>query len=414
MNSRFFKDSKIIKLLSHISHPRLSIIFLSLSLSCFWYESWFSSIGVSSVSSLNLATVFLIFSLLFCDKSRLKSTKQILYLLAFAICLLLSGLIASIRGLQMGMIFVGIILFCQFIFAFVITSTYKNKRLVINMALTLTTPLLFVGLYQLIWGGETSNLWVSTAETLINRRIFGFFGSPNVFGGVLMLGSIMSLFELLRSKKWYFGTYLLISLVLIIFTFSRSAWLGLIFGVVTALIIKNWRYIFIFPASLLLFISPAIRQRFLTVFSQNYVVDASLDGRIWATNNAIEIYKTSPILGVGPGAYGGQTAVLYDSPVYLDGMQNGYVALAYTDNQWMQILAQIGVFGFLALAGFFISHLVNNLRQYRQTRDYLALGIIASTIAILINGAFANIFEFGAVSVLAGTYLGLGNSYGKN
>jgi O-antigen ligase len=406
-----FKSSKTLKIFSRFSHQPLAVGFLSLSLASFFYESWFFSLGISSVSSFNLATIFLLSSLIFCDKNRLESTKQVLYLFVFVIILLISGLVAAINGLQMGMIFSGSLLFSQFVFAYFISSTIKNKKLIINMILVLTFPLLLVGIYQIFWGGETSRLWVSASEALINIRIFGFFGSPNVFASVLMLTMIMSTFRLMESKKWYYASYLLVALILIIFTFSRSAWLGLIISLVIALFIKNWRFLLMIPASFGLLIFPSIRQRVLTATSQEYMIDSALDGRVWATNNAWEIFKTSPIVGTGPGSYGGQTAITYSSPIYLDGIQNGYIALAYTDNQWAQIMVQTGLIGVLSLIGFFVSHLINNLRQYKQSGSYLALGIIAASVALFINGMFANILEFGAVSVLAGTYLGLGNSY---
>jgi O-antigen ligase len=198
-----------------------------------------------------------------------------------------------------------------------------------------------------------------------------------------------------------------------VLTFSRSAWLGLFIGVAAALLIKNWRFVLLAPLGLLALIIPGIRQRLFVSVSQEYLVDAALDGRTWSFNNAIEIFKTSPILGTGPGSYGGQTAIYYDSPIYLRGMQGGYIALPYTDNQWAQILVQVGLVGIICVCGFFISHLVNNLKYYKLSGSYLSLGIIAVTIAVIVNGFFANIWEFGAISVVSGAYLGLGSDYEK-
>lgn len=406
-----FDDSKIIKLFSRINNQILSVVFIFLSLVCFWYEGWFLSIGLGLVSSFNLATIFLFLAVLFCDKKRLKSTKQIIYLTIFTIILFLSSLVASISGLEMGMIFTGSLLFCQFVFAFLVGSTYKNKNLVINLILSASTPLLVVGFYQIFFGGETSKLWVSASENLISTRIYGFFGSPNVFAGVLMVTAIVSLFKLFESKKWYYLTYLIASLVLLIFTFSRSAWIGGFVGIALSLILKNWRFILLIPTGLLSFLFPSIRQRVLVAFSHKYLVDSAIDGRIWATNNAFVIFKNSSVIGTGPGSYGGQTAIYYNSPVYLQGMQNGYIAIPYTDNQWIQILVQTGFVGTLSLVGFFVSHLVNNVRQYNRSKNYLSLGVIAVTISVVVFGVFANVLEFGAVSVLAGVYLGLGNYY---
>jgi O-antigen ligase len=321
--------------------------------------------------------------------------------------------LAAINGLEFGMIMTGILLFSQFILAFITASTYKSKITFINIILILSLPILIVGVFQGIWGEATSKLWVSGAENLINSRAYGFFGSPNILGSLSMITIIASLFSFLEKKKWYYLVYLLLALIALILTFSRSAWLGLSIGLVVALLIKNWKLIIFAPFSLILLIIPSIRQRLFVATSQIYLVDATLDGRVWSFNNAIEIFKTAPLIGTGPGSYGGQTAIYYNSPIYLQGMQNGYIALPYTDNQWLQVLVQTGIIGFLSVAGFFISHIINNLRQYRKTGDYISLGIIAATIAIFVNGLFANIWEFGAIAVLSGAYLGLGNYYEK-
>ena len=412
-DKNIFDGSRLLKFLKWSNYPKLSMIFFILSLICFWYETFFAKVGLGLVQSLNFASIFLIFALLFCDKKKLRSTRPVIYLLIFSLSLLLSGLFAAINGLELGMTVIGILLFMQFVLAFIVASTYQNKYLLINMALVLTVPLLLVGIFQGFWGGQTSDLWVSSSETLVDVRVFGFSGSPNVFGGLLMITSIMAFFAFLDKRKWYYLAYEVPTLVVLVLTFSRSAWLGLILGVAIALLIKNWRLVILAPFSLLALFIPSVRQRLLTPMSQSYLVDAAIDGRIWSFNSAIEIYKTAPILGTGPGSYGGETAILYDSSIYLRGIQNGYVALAYTDNQWVQILVQTGLIGSLSLAGFFISYFVNNLRQYKRSGSSLCLGALAALIALFITGLFENILEFGTVSVLVGAYLGLGNNYEK-
>jgi len=406
-----FKDSKLIGLLSRFNNGKLSMACIGLALACLWYESLFTRLGVSWVEGFNLGAIFLLLALLFCDKQRLRSTRATIYLLLFVLSVIISGLLAAINGLETGMILTGIMLLSQFVLAFIVASTYKSKLVFINVILLLSVPLLLVGVFQGFWGDPTSKLWVSGVETLIDARAFGFFGSPNVMGSLIMITSIMALFAFLDKKKWYYLVFEILALIVIVLTFSRSAWLGLVVGVIIALLIKNWRMVLLAPLGLLALLIPSIRQRLFVSFSQEYLVDAALDGRTWAFNNAIEIFKTSPILGTGPGSYGGQTAIYYNSPIYLRSMQSGYVALPYTDNQWLQVLAQIGVVGFICVGGFFVSHFVNNLKQYKKSGSYLSLGIMAAVIAVIVNEIFSNIWEFGAISVLSGAYLGLGNNY---
>lgn len=397
-NNNLFKNSKLLKLLSKFSNPKLSIVCTWLSLACLWYETLFTRLGIGWIEGYNLGIIFLILALVFCDKRRLHSTRAMIYLILFIVSLLISGLWAAIKGLELGMILTGIMLFSQFVLAFMVASTYKSKTTLINIILLLSLPLLLTGIFQGFWG-ETAS------------RVFAFFGSPNILGSLSMITAIVTLFAFLNKKRWYYLVYEFLALVTLVLTFSRSAWLGLVAGIVVVLLIKNWKLVFITPLGFLALLIPSVRQRLFAAASQEYLVDAALDGRTWSFNNAIEVFKTSPILGTGPGTYGGQTAIYYNSPVYLRGMQNGYVALPYTDNQWSEILVQVGLVGVILIGGFFISHFVNNLRQYFKSGNYLSLGIIAVTIAMFVDGIFGNIWEFGAISVLSGAYLGLGNNY---
>ena len=410
-SKNYFDNSRILKFLSKICQPKLALVFLLISIGCFWYEGLFNQIGIWQISTYNIASIFLILALIFCDKRQLKTTKSTIYLLIFCLIMVVSGLVASLSGLVVGMLIGGILLFIHFVLAYLIASTFKNKNSIINWLIILSTPLIIFGLFQGFLGQETSKLWVSTSETLIDSRSFGFFGSPNVMGAVMMIISIISLFRLIDSKKIRYLSPFILSSVVMITTYSRSAWLGYGSGILIALIVKNWRFIMILPFGFIGLLIPSIKQRIMTMLSQSYMVDSALDGRVWSLNNAIEIYKTSPLIGTGPGSYGGQMAINYNSPIYLNGMQNGYVALAYTDNQWIQLAVQFGLLGVLSIAGFFISYFVSSLRQYIKDKNILSLGFIAVIIAVFVSGLFENILEFGAVSVLAGVYLGLGNHY---
>lgn len=407
-------NSVILNILQRFSNQKIAIIAFVLSLVFYWYEAFFSSIEVLWIEQYNFGLIFLILALFFCDKSRIRLTKSVIYLLSFVVAMLISGLMAAIGGIERGMIVSGMMIFLQFILSFMIASTFLYKKTFIDSILIISVPLVIVGVWQGTFGESTSKLWVSGAENLINARSFGFFGSPNVFAGVLMILIIMAIFSFFNEKRWIYLIYSFIALISLVLTFSRSAWIGLSIGVLAALVIKNWRYICFCLIGLIGLIVPSIRQRIFVAFSPEYIIDSGLDGRIWSLNNAIEIFKTTLITGSGPGTYGGQTAIYYNSPIYLKSMQNGYVALLYSDNQWTQLLVQTGMLGIFTFSGFVISLLVNNVRQFIKNRkNHIPLGVVAELIAFVIFGIFGNVLEFGAVSVLAGGYMGLGNSYEK-
>lgn len=155
-----FKDSKLLGLLSKLDNPKLSIICLGVSLACLWYENLFVQLGLGLVQSLNFGIFFLIFSLLFCSKKRIRSTKALVFLLLFIVSLAISGLWAAVNGFELRMILSGIVLLSQFAIAFVIASTYKSKTLIINLILVLSVPVLLVGCCQGMSGEQTSTITV--------------------------------------------------------------------------------------------------------------------------------------------------------------------------------------------------------------------------------------------------------------
>ena len=406
-----FAESKILKWLSFLNYEKISMAFFGLSVVFFWYETFFNYIALGFVNDYKMSAIFLVLSLIFCNKKRLFSTRPIEYLIIFILILMISGLFAAIIGLESEMLISGILLFCQFALAFFVTSAYKNKTAFLNTIFLISLPMLLVGIYQFFCGGSTSSLWVSSSENLITTRVFGFFGSPNILGSVAMVLAVASSALSAERHKWYYLIYTVLAVFVMFVTFSRSAWLGFALGLVIVLFIKNWRFISMALIAPLMMIIPSIRQRIMTVFSAQYVNDSALDGRVWAINDGLEVFKTSPLTGTGPGTYGGQTAIYYNSPVYLRGIQNGYVALPYTDNQWLQIMIQGGLVAIVCVGSFFTSLIANNLRQYKKNKSWLALGIIAASVAIIINGFMANVWEFGAVAIISGGYLGLGNIY---
>jgi O-antigen ligase len=267
--------------------------------------------------------------------------------------------------------------------------------------------MILVGGYQFISQQATSRLWVSAAETNIATRSFAFFGSPNVLGAVLAIVALVSGGIYFSDKNKYMAIVSVLATIVTVFTFSRSAWLGLMAGFLIMLAIKNWKLVLLSPIALLALFSSQVRTRILTVFTTSYWFDSSLDGRLWSLNNGLNLLSKYPFFGTGPGTYGGQLALNYSSPVYLQGIQNGYVALYFTDNQWLQLLVQTGIFGIIFFVLFCVQMFYHLFSKYNKHGDMIALGILGAFIVFLVTGLFGNVLEFGAISVLMGILLGI-------
>lgn len=403
-------DSIVGKFAQKLSFPVLSEILLLVSMLLFWYEGLFVKLGWSLVVGIPLASIFLVLALVFADKSKIKFTRSLLYLTAFSVLALLSGLFAAFRGIDVRLVLLGWMLFAQFLIAILASQgAAKPVRLMRNI-IYLSIPMIIVGAYQFVMKQPTSKLWTSPAEASISTRAFAFFGSPNVLGAVLIMVVIVSFGLYLQDKNRYMAAISMLATVVTVFTFSRSAWMGLAAGLVFIIAIRNWKLAFLAPLGALALLIPQVRDRLSVVFTPAYWFDSSLDGRLWAINNGFHIWSKYPLLGSGPGTYGGKLALSYASPVYLQGIQGGYVALYFTDNQWLQLLVQMGIVGIVFFALFVMNMLLELVTKYNKDKRWLSLSVAGAFVAFIVAGFFGNVLEFGAIAVPMGIMLGVATS----
>jgi len=81
------------------------------------------------------------------------------------------------------------------------------------------------------------------------------------------------------------------------------------------------------------------------------------DYREFSLQKSLQIFKDHPYVGVGAGMYGGHISLRYESPIYA---QYGFTENKYFDylrdrvgsieQQWLQVLAELGVVGMLMFA----------------------------------------------------------------
>ena len=183
---------------------------------------------------------------------------------------------------------------------------------------------------------------------------------------------------------------LLVLLVAFFFAASRGAIMAL--GVGLAIIALLWagrhsaRWPLYFLAAFLAGV--ALYSLWLggaAVFAR--VMNISDQGRDVAFWGALGLFKKFPLVGAGLGTF--------------DDLSYGFVPvtlsqtrLTYAHNDWVQLLAETGLVGFIIVAGgwcLFYGHLI---RQWRRRRDPWARGLGLGGLAALAAGAFHALGEF--------------------
>lgn len=377
----------------------LAAVFLS------WYEGLL--VRLSPFFSYVWVVPSLIILALIFGKKEIKINKGFLWALFFLIVALLSNVFAVLRGFELKPLLFGFSLWSVFFLTFFISGVCLNRKVLEKGLVWLSLPLSLTGIYQFLAGIETPKEWVMARETFISTRSFAFFGNPNILGGVLAMMAIWSFAWWAKTKNKFYLFVFFINSIAVVFTFSRSAWLGLFLGLIYILFFLNRKYLsFIIPFPILGLLFSSIRQRLFVVFSSDYLFYSNLDGRIWSLINGWHIFKKYPLFGAGSGMYGGLTAKANTSPVYLEGIQKGYTALYFTDNQFLQLLVQHGTLGPIAFLGFCGTIFYSLFKSFKRESDILPLGAGAVFVCFLAISLFANALEFIAMSLPLALILG--------
>ncbi|KKR21656.1 MAG: O-antigen ligase-related protein [Parcubacteria group bacterium GW2011_GWE2_39_37] len=293
------------------------------------------------------------------------------------------------------------------LFYLIVDFDYKKNRLIFYLTSGLASSAL-LAIWQFISQDTFANKWLGLAShqaatlgtsvveiykygSLPERwlRAYGSFDHPNMLGGMMAIGIII-LFKILleRHEKerqvkkinlinllLYF--YFIIFSAALFFSFSRTAWLGLVLGLFGFVIFlvkdKNWKGLkVIFGGIGVMIIS------FLPLWSVYHdlaiarfniysrLEQRSIVERVSSSNEAWKIIKESPWGGAGLGNYG--LAVKGNEP----DEQSWYYQPVH--NVFLLIWAETGILGFLLFIGILVSVVTNSLK----TNNKFNLALIAT------------------------------------
>lgn len=278
---------------------------------------------------------------------------------------------------------------------FLLNEKNIARYIILNMIIVNLVALLsIVGYY---FGKATPN-FIENYE-LITSRAMGPLLNPNALSGYIAIST--SIFITIKGVKnrWHYLLCLL-PLIAFVLTFSRGALISLILVAIIFLFSqRKYKSLIIMTAILgiVFLLSPsAYQKRIENIVNPEHIRYSSSSGRIWAINNVFYINRHHLLFGNGPGSYGGEYAYRYASPTYLEGVHDGAIGVANTDNQWLQIYAQQGVVGVWLYALLFATIIFPNWRNKK----------VYPIILYLVLGIFVDIFQFYQISFMAWLYLG--------
>jgi len=294
-------------------------------------------------------------------------------------------------------------LFCKwleyiFIFLIVEDTLASHKRLRNAMAILLIVGAIvgIDGLFQrfLGWDFLRQRLTIKIREGMF--AVTGPFKHYNDFAAYLVC--VLSLFVALFLGAGGGQVGLVFAIVLLgmclLFTFSRGGWLGFLAGGLLMLfLLRQWKVVLtvITIFALALILVPAIKER--TVFTFRPGGDA---GRFVMWQGTWRIIKENPFLGKGLGTF------MEYFPRYIHGL-----GIQYAHNCYLQMWAEIGIFGLLSFVLFVGSILLRGIRVFRAKRDFFLLGVLCGIFGFLVHSFFDTQLYSLQLSVLFWFMLGL-------
>jgi O-antigen polymerase len=283
-----------------------------------------------------------------------------------------------------------------------------------------------VGIYQFIIG----DYFFENDSSL--GRLASTFPHSNTFGSYLFVTLTVALVAFLalkairpvnqqnglkKNNHLQSGIYIFLGILalLLVLTYSRTAWIGIAFTLLAIAILKpKLRLAITYSGSLLLFLGmfyEKIQQRFLGIF-QHYMFD-SMYGRREIWDMALFAAQKKPFLGYGIGSFG-------DVIMGVQGKETGNV---YPHNDAIRFLLEGGIVGIISYLLYMLGALYYAVRSYvrypkivesleffgRQLEiDFKLLGIIPLLlfgIMIVISTVEAPSMDF-VYQILAWTLLG--------
>jgi O-antigen ligase len=250
-------------------------------------------------------------------------------------------------------------------------------------------------------------------------RIFSTLSGPNQLGSYLAIIASILLASILYAKKFIYklGAFIffLISLLPMYRTYSRSAWLGLIFALLTLIIyifvasrkVKQSVSVGIGTAMVLVILIAAIiagtvlffNQSNSGLFRETLFRSFSTTGHIDAFRGGLDLIKKSPMgSGIGTAGPASQWAV-------------GTSQAVITESTYLQIGVELGVLGMVVFMATLLGMLIRLFKEsvlYEETlRKIITLGSALALISIFIVSFFLHTFADSTTVIILFVLIGV-------
>lgn len=255
------------------------------------------------------------------------------------------------------------------LFSVVLQNSVKKRSqidLLINLLVAAGFIVAAYGFMQVLAGVESTTDWIDEDTfSALTLRVYSTLENPNVLAEYLLLVIPLGAACVYTAKTGTGKACAAIAtgamLLCMVLTYSRGGWLGLIFSVAIFLVLMDRRFIVLGVIGLvaLFFVLPeSIMNRFMSIGDLS---DSSTSYRLSIWLGTIEMLKDYWFSGTGTGlpAFG----AVYPAYSY------NAVSAPHAHNLYLQIWAECGICGIVALMGVILSTLRETASALRRAAD---------------------------------------------
>lgn len=257
----------------------------------------------------------------------------------------------------------------------------SKKRLIYSIFTVLISSLIssLLGIYTTLKQGSS-----------LDHRLKGFTSHWMTYSGLLMLAFVFFFiyffYERIKKKKLFIFISLISILASVLFSLTRSVWIGIIVSISAFIIYYKPKVLyFAIPIVVVLVIvlPKPVQNRFYSIFDMN---NATNKDRIFMYETGFNIFKKYPLFGIG--------ANNLNINIYRENMPEEAKNInPHLHNNFLQILIERGIITLISLILGFISIFINLIKKIKNSLNLEKIVSIAG-LFVFISFIVAGLFEY--------------------